>query len=77
MNNITLIYDSLQKDNPVFVYDDFEQVVIKLMVSEKNEITAFVKRKGQKEYVIDHKTKLVYNTELGGEIVDQEFYDNF
>lgn len=48
MSNIPLIYNSLTKDNPVFLYDDFEQVVIKLMVSEKNEITAFAKREGKK-----------------------------
>ncbi|MBD8019088.1 hypothetical protein [Kaistella pullorum] len=77
MSNIESIYNSLEIDKPVFIYDDFEQVVIKLMVSENNKISAFAKHKGRNEYSLDPTTKLVYNAELGGEIVNQEFYDNY
>ncbi|MBW8359311.1 MAG: hypothetical protein K0M63_05835 [Weeksellaceae bacterium] len=77
MSNIEIIYDALNNKKTVFLYDDYEQVVIKLIPVEDGNTKAFAKRKGRKEYSLEANTKVVYNAELGGQIVDQEFYDSF
>lgn len=76
MSNIEFLYDNLKMNKKVYLYDDFEQAVFKL-IPEKDFIKAFAKFKGKKEYELSQSTKLVYEAKMGGEIVDKNFYDNY
>lgn len=68
--------EMLQSGKDVYIYDDFEQIVVKLVPTSENT-QAFIKMKGREEYEVDRSTKIVYEATLGGILVDKKFYDNF
>ena len=67
--------EQLRKGQNAYIYDDFEEIVIKF--TPDKDRTAFVKRKGQPEYVLPQSTKIVYDAKCGGQLVDENFYNNF
>ncbi len=76
MSNLSAIQKELSNGKNVYLFDDFEQAVFRL-VPTKDKTIAFAKFKGKKEYQLDQSTQLVYDAEMGGEIVSKEFYDKF
>lgn len=69
--------DKFKKNETVFVYDDFEDIVLRFIPNDGKGMICYAKRKGKEEYEIDWTTNLVMNARLGGEIVDGKFYNSF
>lgn len=76
MSNHTLILQNFQKHNDTYIYDDWQEVVVKF-TREGEEIVCYVKQKGKEPYSIEWNTNLAMNTRLSGQIVDENFYKTF
>ena len=76
MSNLEKIFSILTSNKTVFLFDDFNDVVCKL-VPENEKVKAFVKFKGKNEYEISLKANLVLDIEMGGKFVDEKFYNEY
>lgn len=73
MTNLEKLQKNLLDGKTVFIHDDYENAVIKVQPDE----TVFLKMKGKPEREISSTSKIVFDIELGGEFVDEDFYDLF
>lgn len=73
MTNIEKIYKNIQDEKPTFIFDDYEDAVLKVTPDEKN----YIKKKGEQEKEIEPTTKLAFDIKQGGEIVTEKFYLEF
>lgn len=73
---IRIISERLNTVGVVYICEDFEEVAIRL-VDEENEIIAYVKRKGRREFLSRPSEKFVYDVELEGREMTKEEYDNY
>ncbi len=73
MTNTETIYQNIQKGETTYIFDDYEEAVIKIMPDGKN----YIKPKGKTEFEIDSKAKRAFDIKLGGDIVSEEFYLNY
>lgn len=76
MSNHTQILENFQNHTDTYIYDDWQEVVIKF-TREDGEIVCYTKQKGEEPYLIDWKTNLVMNARISGQIVDKNFYETF
>ena len=76
MSNHTQILENFQNHTDTYIYDDWQEVVIKF-TREDGEIVCYAKQKGGEPYLIDWKTNLVMNARISGQIVDKNFYETF
>lgn len=76
MSNLEKIFSILTSNKTVFLFDDFNDVVCKL-VPENEKVKAFVKFKGKGEYEISLKANLVLDIQMGGKFVDEKFYNEY
>lgn len=73
MNTDTTAGTELSRGSPVYLLDSFEGAVFHLY-KEGGETIAKAKFKGEKEYLLDSTTKIVYEARLGGEIITEKEY---
>lgn len=66
----------LQKNNIVYLFDDYENAVFKFTKTGKGNACE-VKFKNKKPYTLDCTTNLAMQALLGGEIITKEAYENF
>ena len=76
MSNLEKIFSILTSSKTVFLFDDFNNVVCKL-VPENEKVKAFVKFKGKDEYEISLKANLVLDIQMGGKFIDEKFYNEY
>ncbi len=76
MSNTDYIYNKLRNKENVYLYEDWRDVVVKLLPKNDNCV-CFAKYKNKSEFEIDYSTKTVADARLGGKIINQEAYDNF
>lgn len=79
MSNTKYIDEKLQKNETVYLLNDFEEIVIKISLS-KGQYKVIAKFKGKSkadEYEIDSSTNLAMDTRLGGDIITKEEYNNY
>ena len=76
MSNLEKIFSILTSNKTVFLFDDFNDVVCKL-VPENEKVKAFVKFKGKEEYEISLKANLVLDIQMGGKFIDEKFYNEY
>lgn len=67
--------DLLTSGENAYIYDDFEQIVVKF--TPDKDRTAFVKRAVRKEYEVEQSAKIIYDAKMGGKLVDEKFYNEF
>lgn len=73
MSNLEKIQQNITKGIVTYIYEEFEEAVIKILPDE----TVFIKRKGNREQKINSNSKTVFDIELGGDFVTEEFYENY
>ena len=76
MSNHTQILENFQNHTDTYIYEDWQEVVIKF-TREGEEIICYAKQKGESPYIIDWETNLAMNARISGKIVDKTFYKNF
>ncbi|MCL7763177.1 hypothetical protein MPF19_07075 [Polaribacter sp. Z014] len=78
MSNLKYISEKLKKNEIVYLLNEFEEIVIKL-VPIKNSYKCIAKTKIIKsnEYEIDKTTNLALETEIGGKIITKKEYDEY
>ena len=76
MSNHTQILENFQNHTDTYIYDDWQEVVIKF-TREDGETVCYAKQKGEEPYLIDWETNLVMNARISGQIVDKNFYETF
>lgn len=75
MSNDDKIIKELKKGNEVYLYEDYQDAVIRIVPGKKARF--FAKLKSGGEYPIKESTNLVTEAFLGGKIITQEEYYNF
>lgn len=76
MSNLSKILEELTLKNTVFLYEEFSDLVCK-MIPEETGVRTFIKRKGKEEYEVTSNSEIVMNIEQGGEFITQNEYDEF
>lgn len=71
-----IIADKLNKNQIVYIRDDYEEMVIKIIPNER-DYSVFAKFKNQTEYGIDRTSKLVFEIEQNGNEISKEEYENY
>ena len=68
----------LAKGDVVYLYDDYEDAIIKYMFNKSdNRTQTWIKRKGRKEKEIPQSEAIVLDILMGGKEVNKKFYDNY
>ena len=74
----SILANKLLKGDIVYLYDDYEDAIVKFMFSkEKNSTRTWIKRKGRKEIEIPQSESIVLDILMGGKEVNKKFYDNY
>ena len=74
----SLLAKRLTKGEVVYLYDDYEDAIIKFMFNmSDNRTQTWIKRKGRQEREIPQSASIVLDIQMGGEEVDKKFYDNY
>lgn len=76
MSNHTQILENFQKHTDTYIYDDWQEIVIKF-TREGQEIKCYAKQKEKEPYPINWETNIVMNARISGQIVNETFYKNF
>lgn len=71
MSNLEKIQQNITKGIVTYIYEEFDEAVIKILPDE----TVFIKR--NREQKINSNSKTVFDIELGGDFVTEEFYENY
>jgi hypothetical protein len=68
----------LENDGIVYIYDDYEDAIVKLVSSKvAGNTQAWIKRKGREEREIPQSEPIVLDIMMGGKEVNKNFYDNY
>ncbi|MDO4763730.1 MAG: hypothetical protein Q4A00_05055 [Flavobacteriaceae bacterium] len=70
------IVKKLNNQESVYIKDDFEEVVIRL-IPNNEEVIVYAKFKGKAEYLIDRKAKLVLDVEMNGKEISKSEYEEY
>lgn len=70
------IVKKLNNQESVYIKDDFEEVVIRL-IPNNEEVEVYAKFKGQSEYLIDRTAKLVLDVEMNGNEISKSEYEEY
>lgn len=73
MNNTNYVIENFAKNEPVYLYDDYQNVAIKMIPKGKKTI-CFAKLSNGIEYQVGERTNLVMNAYIGGEIITETEY---
>ena len=73
---LTDIIDKLIVGFPVYIRDDYEQAVLRLVPTGHGEL-AYVKWKGKKELQHHYSSKTVFEMEMNGEEITKDEYDEY
>ncbi len=73
---LTDIIDKLSVGFPVYIRDDYEQAVLRLVPTGHGEL-AYVKWKGKKELQHHYSSKVVFEMEMNGEEITKEEYEKY
>ena len=76
MSNHTQILENFQNNVNTFIYEDWQEVVVKF-TRENNEMVCYAKIKKGSPYLISWDTNLVTQARTSGQIVDKNFYETF
>ncbi|MCH4154854.1 MAG: hypothetical protein LKF31_00970 [Muribaculaceae bacterium] len=74
--DITQIGSLLLKYGEIYLLDDFEEIAVRLTLSEGCTI-AHLKHKGNGEVPISQSEKVVFDVKLGGELISKEVYEAY
>ena len=68
----------LENDGIVYIYDDYEDAIVKFVSSKvAGNTQAWIKRKGREEREIPQSEPIVLDIMMGGKAVNKNFYDNY
>ena len=74
----SLLAKRLAKGDVVYLYDDYEDAIVKFMFNKSdNRTQTWIKRKGREEREIPQSEPIVLDILMGGEEVDKKFYNNY
>lgn len=74
--NILDFYSNIRITSPLYVLDDFQEIVIKAE-REGDKVNYLLKHKGCKEVSIDSKSKTVLECIMGGKFIDRKKYEDY
>lgn len=74
----SLLAERLRNGEIVYLYDEYEDAIVKLAFDNKENITeAWIKRKDKKEKKIPQSEPIVLDIIMGGIEVSKDYYDNY
>jgi len=73
MSNLNYIIEKFAKNENVYLYDDYQNVAIKMIPNGEKTI-CFAKLSDGVEYEVDERTDIVMGAEIGGEIITETEY---
>jgi hypothetical protein len=77
MNN-SVLAKRLAKGDVVYLYDDYEDAIVKFMFNKSdNRTQTWIKRKGRQEREIPQSEPIVLDILMGGKEVNKKFYDDY
>lgn len=72
------IFYKLRKNDAVYLYDDYENCVMKLFVGTDGEtVQAMLKRKGKEPYVVDITAPSIFEIMNESDETTEAFYKKF
>ena len=76
MSNHEKIFENYEKSKDTYLYEDWQDVVIKI-TRKNDEMECFAKLRKKKEYSIKWESNLVMEARMSGKLIDKETYENF
>lgn len=73
--DLVKLCDRLKK-GPVYLKDDYEDIVLRIVVIE-NSTHCFIKRRGRPETEVDSTDKDIFESKMYGYEISKEEYDKF
>lgn len=64
------------KKGSVYLKDDYEDIVLRIVVVDKST-HCFIKRRGRTEVEVDSTDKYIFESKLNGYEISKEEYDKF
>lgn len=73
--DIVKLCDKLRK-GAVYLYDDYEDIVLKMVVIN-HSTHCFIKRRARQEVEVDSTDKDIFESKMHGKEISKEEYDKF
>lgn len=73
MSNAKYVIETFAKNENVYLYDDYQNVAIKMVPKGKKTI-CYAKLSNGIEYEVDERTNIVMDAYIGGKIITEKEY---